>query len=99
MTLVGPDKIEISDEQLDALISTYKNLASEMDEMIYDFFKPFEIMNSQGIFKGASADAYMEYCNLVHQYSEVRYSMVLEQLKKASNKFKEKIDEVENYNG
>lgn len=99
MTLEGPAKIEVSDEQLEALTSTYSDLASEMETMINDFFKPFEIMSSQGIFRGASADAYMEYCKLVHQYTDVRYSMVLEKMKDAANEFEEKINEVEDYNG
>lgn len=99
MTLEGPEKIEISDEQIEALRSTYGDLASEMDEMINDFFKPFEIMNSEGVFRGASADAYMEFCRLVHQYTEVRYNMVFEEINDAVKVFEEKINEVEDYNG
>jgi len=45
VTLEGPAKIEVSDEQLEALTSTYSDLASEMETMINDFFKPFEIMS------------------------------------------------------
>lgn len=56
-------------------------------------------MSSQGIFQGASADAYIEYCKLVHQYTDVRYSMVLEEIKDAANEFEENINEVEDYNG
>lgn len=97
MSLEGPAKIEISDEQLEALRSTYKDIATEMEEMINDFFKPFEIMSSEGIFRGASADAYMDYCKLVHQYAEVRYEMVFEEIKEAMKVFEEKIDEVEDY--
>lgn len=99
MTLVGPAKIEISDEQLEALRTTYDNLATEMEAMINDFFSPFDIMNSEGIFRGASADAYTEFCRLVHQYTEVRYNMVLSELKEATEAFTAKIDEVEDYNG
>lgn len=99
MTLEGPAKIEVSDEQLEALTSTYSDLASEMNEMINDFFKPFEIMHSQGIFRGVSAEAYMEYCKLVHQYTDVRYSMVLEKMKDVTEEFKDKINEIEDYNG
>lgn len=97
MALEGPEKIEISDEQLEDLKSTYDNLASEMEEMINDFFKPFEIMNSEGIFRGASADAYMEFCGLAHQYTEVRYNMVLQEIKSAIKAFEEKVNEVEDY--
>lgn len=98
MTLEGPAKIEISDDQLEAFTSTYSDLTLEMDIMINDFFKPFEIMSSQGIFRGASADAYMEFCKLVHQYTEVRYSMVLKKITDAAKEFEEKINEVEDYN-
>ncbi len=35
MTLEGPAKIEVSDEQLEALTSTYSNLTSEMESMTF----------------------------------------------------------------
>lgn len=99
MTLQGPEKIEISDEQLEVLRLTYSALSSEMEEMISEFFNPFEIMSSEGIFRGASADAYMEFCRLVHQYSELRYAMVFEEINEAVKGFEDKINEIENYNG
>lgn len=99
MPLEGPAKIEISDEQLEALRTTYNDLASEMETMINDFFSPFDIMQSEGIFRGASAEAYTEFCMLIHQYLEVRYGMVLTELKEAADIFTEKINEVEDYTG
>lgn len=98
MALEGPVKIEISDDQLEALRSTYRDLHSEMEEMINDFFNPFEIMSSEGVFRGASADAYTEFCRLVHQYTEIRYNMVFEEIKDAIKLFEEKVKEVENHN-
>lgn len=97
MALVGPEKIEISDEQLEALTSTYNDLALEIEEMLHDFFKPFEIMSSQEIFQGASANAYMEYCKLIHQYTDIRYSMVLEKIKDAAAEgIRENVAEIKN---
>jgi len=91
MTLAGPEKIEISDEQLEALRSTYSDLASEMDMMLDDFFTPFEIMRSEEIFRGASADAYTEFCMLVHQYIKVRYDMVFSELKRLQKHLQRKL--------
>jgi hypothetical protein len=98
MTLEGPEKIEISDEQLEALQSTYNYLTLEMEEMINDFFTPFDLMSNEGIFRGASADAYTEFCRLVHQYTKVRYDMVLEETRGAVKAFEVKINEIEDYN-
>lgn len=97
MTLEGPAKI--SDEQLESLRKTYGDLATEMEEMINDFFTPFEIMRNESIFRGKSADAYTDFCMLIHQYTEVRYQMVLQELKEAAETFAEKINEVEDYTG
>lgn len=97
MTLEGPEKIEISDKQLKSLKDTYENLASEMDAMIDDFFSPFKLMRDENIFSGASATAYTEFCTLAHQYTEVRYEMILSELEQATKLFTEKINEVEDY--
>lgn len=97
MVLEGPDKIEITEEQLEYLQTTYDDLTLDMEEMIHDFFSPFEIMVNEGIFTGKSANAYKEFCLLVQQYLEIRFGMVLSELEKVANEFKSKLNEVENY--
>jgi len=93
--LEGPANIEISDEQLEQLNTTYTELSEDISTMLEEFFTPFEIMKNEGIFAGESADAYTEFCMLINQYLKIRFDMSLLELKEASDSFKENIHDVE----
>ncbi|WP_263707097.1 hypothetical protein [Shouchella tritolerans] len=97
--LVGPDKIEISDEQLNKLNDTYAELLEEVTSILTDFFTPFELMQSEGIFTGESADAFAESSALIKEYLLTRFSLSLEELKAAAATFQQKINEVEPFTG
>jgi len=97
--LEGPEKIEISDEQLNEMNAVYSELSEEVSAMLTDFFTPFEIMRSEEIFKGSSAEAYMEFCQLVQNYLQVRFEMSFQDLEKAASNFQNRINEVETFTG
>lgn len=97
--LTGPERIEISDDQLNQLKTVYKELTEDVASLMNDFFIPFEIMQSEGIFTGTSAEAFTSFCKLVNDYLEARFQMSLEELQEAAANFEEKINEVESYTG
>ncbi|XOQ14831.1 MAG: Transposase [Shouchella clausii] len=97
--LVGPDKIEISDEQLNKLNDTYAELLEEVTSILTDFFTPFELMQGEGIFTGESADAFAESSALIKEYLLTRFSLSLEELQAAAATFQQKINEVEPFTG
>lgn len=91
--LEGPEKIEISGEQLENLKSTYKMLTEEIEEMIHDFFKPFDIMRDSGIFTGTSADKFTDFCHVSQLYLELQFDVALTELHTAITSFEEDINE------
>lgn len=95
--LEGPSKIEITDDQLEQLSTTYGELREEVLSMLEEFFTPFEIMSNEGVFTGKSADAYTEFCILINQYLKIRFDLSIQKLIAASESFKDEIDQVESY--
>ena len=95
MLTTGPAKIEVTDEQLNELQQIYQSLHEDMNGMITDFFTPFEMMISEGVFVGESAEAFSAFCSLVRSYLEVRSEISLTELENAGKQFSNEIQEVE----
>jgi len=93
--LEGPEKIEISDEQLEALCTTYADLDDEIRLLISDFFTPLEMLQNEGFFKGKTAENFSAFCMYSRTYLSSKLEISLEQLKTASEEFKSKVEEVE----
>lgn len=95
MLTTGPAKIEVTDEQLNDLQQVYQSLQEDMNGMIKDFFTPFEMMNSEGVFVGESAEAFSSFCTLVRSYLEVRSEISLSELQETGQQLSNQIQAVE----
>ncbi|GAF17212.1 hypothetical protein JCM19046_1712 [Bacillus sp. JCM 19046] len=95
MLTTGPAKIEVTDEQLNELQKVYQSLQEDMHGMITDFFTPFEMMISEGVFVGESAESFSSFCSLVRSYLEVRSEISLSELQEAGYQLSNQIQAVE----
>ncbi|SDZ68687.1 hypothetical protein SAMN05421736_1381 [Evansella caseinilytica] len=98
ISLTGPEKIKISDDQLEQLLAMYKSLQENLEKLITEFFTPFEMMHSEGVFTGAAAETFAAFCQLVKNYLEARLSLSLQEIRSFVDTFKTRINEVDSFN-
>lgn len=93
--LEGPESIEVTDEQLEQLKTTYENLSDEMLELLNDFFVPLNLMRDNGIFTGSSANKFIDFCDIVQYYLQLQIQIAAEKFQNGSATFEDDIHNAE----
>lgn len=93
MSLIGPDKIRVSEVELEELRQTYQTLKHDMNALIDDFYTPFEVMQLIGALQGDTASSFNSFCTITRSYLETRYDTTFDDLTMTLNRLQEELQE------
>lgn len=96
MPLTGPDRIRVSELEIEELHQTYKTLKHDINALLTDFYSPFEVMHLLGVFKGDTAESFNLFCTITRSYLETQFDTTLEDLMMTLNKLQEELQETNN---
>lgn len=96
MPLIGPDRIRVSETEIEELHQTYKTLSHDINALIGDFYSPFEVMHLLGVFQGEAANSFELFCSITRSYLETRFETTFEDIILTLDKLQEELEEANN---